>query len=76
MPSTWAVPADARIVGICDAFDAMTSTRPYRRGMPTAQALAIIEENLGNAEDLEPEADIGLISRLVRESARAMLATE
>jgi HD-GYP domain-containing protein (c-di-GMP phosphodiesterase class II) len=28
------VPVDARIVGICDAFDAMTSTRPYRRGMP------------------------------------------
>lgn len=152
-----AVPEDARIVGICDAFDAMTSTRPYRRGMPTAQALAIIEENLGrqfdqtfggrfislgragrlghivghsdegiplhdcimcgptlvlrrgqaagthvycrncggeyrlepdqgrlrtvatdrvgSAEDLEPEADTDLIARLVRESARAMLAT-
>jgi len=41
-----AVPVDARIVGICDAFDAMTSTRPYRRGMPIEKALAIIEENL------------------------------
>jgi hypothetical protein len=40
------VPLDARIVGICDAFDAMTSTRPYRRGMPIEKALAIIEENL------------------------------
>lgn len=42
-----AVPLDARIVGICDAFDAMTSTRPYRRGMAIDEALAIIEDNLG-----------------------------
>ena len=41
------VPLEARIVGICDAFDAMTSTRPYRKGMPIDQALRIIEENLG-----------------------------
>lgn len=40
------VPLDARIVGICDAFDAMTSTRPYRQGMPIEKALAIIEANL------------------------------
>lgn len=41
------VPLDARIVGICDAFDAMTSTRPYRRGMSIVQSLGIIEECLG-----------------------------
>jgi hypothetical protein len=45
------VPVDARIVGICDAFDAMTSTRPYRRGMPVAKALDIIRENLGRQFD-------------------------
>jgi hypothetical protein len=44
---------DARIVGICDAFDAMTSTRPYRRGMATNRALAIIEEALGRQFDAE-----------------------
>ncbi len=37
---------DASIVGICDAFDAMTSTRPYRHGMPTEKALTIIQANL------------------------------
>ena len=42
---------DARIVGICDAFDAMTSTRPYRKGMPVEKALSIIEENLGRQFD-------------------------
>jgi HD-GYP domain-containing protein (c-di-GMP phosphodiesterase class II) len=46
-----AVPLDARIVGICDAFDAMTSTRPYRRGMPQEKALQIIEGNLGRQFD-------------------------
>jgi len=45
------IPLDARIVGICDAFDAMTSTRPYRRGMPIEKALAIIEEKLGSQFD-------------------------
>jgi hypothetical protein len=39
---------DASIVGVCDAFDAMTSTRPYRKGMPTDVALGIIQENLGS----------------------------
>lgn len=47
------IPVDARIVGICDAFDAMTSTRPYRRGMTIDKALSIIEENLGQQFDAE-----------------------
>ena len=45
------IPAAARIVGICDAFDAMTSTRPYRAGMPIARALAIVESQLGRQFD-------------------------
>lgn len=48
-----AVPLDARVAGICDAFDAMTSTRPYRRGMPVDKALGIIEENLDRQFDQE-----------------------
>ncbi len=46
-----AIPLDARIVGICDAFDAMTSTRPYRAGMPIEKALEIIEQQLGEQFD-------------------------
>lgn len=42
-----AVPPMARIVGVCDAFDAMTSHRPYRAGMPRDQALTIICEAQG-----------------------------
>lgn len=46
------IPHDARLVGICDAFDAMTSTRPYRTGMSIAKALDIIESELGQQFDL------------------------
>lgn len=42
-----AISVDASIVGVCDAFDAMTSTRPYRRGMSIEVALGIIRDNLG-----------------------------
>lgn len=44
-------PVIARIVAIADAFDAMTSTRPYRRGMPMEQALAILREEQGRQFD-------------------------
>lgn len=47
------IPTVARIVGICDAFDAMTSSRPYRHGMPVEKALAIIRDNLGRQFDGE-----------------------
>lgn len=46
-----AIPDMARIVAICDAFDAMTSQRPYRPGMPRDQALAIIRELRGTQFD-------------------------
>jgi HD domain len=45
------IPLAARIVGLCDAFDAMTSTRPYRTGMPIAAALGQIEAGAGRQFD-------------------------
>ncbi|WPC05170.1 HD-GYP domain-containing protein [Pseudomonas benzenivorans] len=47
------IPVMARIVGIGDAFDAMTSSRPYRAGMVVAQALDLIEAGLGKQFDAE-----------------------
>jgi thiamine transporter ThiT/5'-deoxynucleotidase YfbR-like HD superfamily hydrolase len=41
------VPMPARIVFVADAFDAITSDRPYRQGRSTAAALAEIEANAG-----------------------------
>lgn len=46
-----AIPHAALVVGICDAFDAMTSTRPYRAGMPIATALGQIETGAGRQFD-------------------------
>lgn len=46
-----ALSLDARIVGLCDAFDAMTSQRPYRSGMSEEKALAIIIQEAGHQFD-------------------------
>lgn len=48
-----AIPDMARIVGICDAFDAMTSHRPYRVGMPRDEAIAIIRKFRGTQFDAD-----------------------
>jgi len=40
------MPLGARIVAVADAFDAMTTDRPYRRGMPPWEA---VEELVGKA---------------------------
>lgn len=42
-----AIPAMSAIIGICDAFDAMTSARPYRKAMTVEAALQILRANLG-----------------------------
>jgi hypothetical protein len=41
----------ARIVSIVDAFDAMTSTRPYRKGMPVEDALSRLQAGAGSQFD-------------------------
>ena len=45
------VPDGARLLAVVDAFDAMTSTRPYRRALPTFHALAEIERCAGTQFD-------------------------
>jgi HD-GYP domain-containing protein (c-di-GMP phosphodiesterase class II) len=42
-----AIPLGAQIVTVADAFDAMTSSRPYRRGMPPKQAAREIQKQTG-----------------------------
>lgn len=45
------IPLQARILTIADTFDAMTSDRPYRKGMPAGEAIGIMEENSGSQFD-------------------------
>lgn len=41
------IPRDAQILAVADAFDAMISDRPYRRGMPLDKVRAIFEKGRG-----------------------------
>jgi len=45
------IPLEARIVSIADAFDALTSDRPYRKGVSLQQAIAILKEGQGTQWD-------------------------
>ena len=55
-----AIPLGARIVGLADAFDAMTHDRPYRRAFSVAHALAELRRESGRQFDpdlVEPFID-------------------
>jgi two-component system cell cycle response regulator len=45
------IPLGARIVAVCDAFDAMTSERPYQGRMPRSDALAELRRCAGTQFD-------------------------
>ena len=45
------IPLLARIVSVCDAYDALTSDRPYRQGQPLEQALAVLRHGAGGQWD-------------------------
>ena len=46
-----AIPIEARIMAVADAFDAMTSNRPYRDSLPEEDALAELRQNAGTHFD-------------------------
>jgi len=45
------IPLGARIVAVCDAFDAMVSERPYKAAMPVPDALAELRRCAGSQFD-------------------------
>jgi HD-GYP domain-containing protein (c-di-GMP phosphodiesterase class II) len=45
------IPLDAKILAVADAWDAMTSSRPYRNAMSREQALAIMRDGAGQQWD-------------------------
>ncbi len=46
-----AIPLQGRILAVADAYDAMTSDRPYRPGMPSEKAEAILRAEAGKTWD-------------------------
>ncbi len=45
------IPVLGRLIAVADAYDAMTSDRPYRKGMPQEKALSILEDGMGTQWD-------------------------
>ena len=45
------IPVGARIISVCDAYHAMTTDRPYRKGMSTAAAIAELRRESGHQFD-------------------------
>jgi putative nucleotidyltransferase with HDIG domain len=48
-----AIPRLARVVTVADTFDAMTSDRPYRKGLPLDRAFDLIQD--GTATQFDPD---------------------
>jgi putative nucleotidyltransferase with HDIG domain len=47
------IPVGARIILVADAFDAMTSDRPYRKGLSVEQVIEQLQKYKGEQFDLE-----------------------
>ncbi len=65
------IPLECRILAIADAYDVMTSERPYRQAMPRGEALAELERCAGT------QFDPGLVPVFIRhlEEAEALGAS-
>jgi putative nucleotidyltransferase with HDIG domain len=67
------IPLVARIVACCDAFNAMTTDRPYRAALPHAEAVAELQRHSGTQFDPRV-VDALMVTFERRESAAAPLA--
>lgn len=62
------IPVVARILAVCDSFDAMTSNRAYRRALPLEYAIKEIRDYRGKAYDpVVVDIFVKVIYRMIRE---------
>src|SRR3954463_431277 len=67
------IPVGARIIAICDAFDAMISNRPYSQAKTTADALAELRRCAGTQFD---PTIVAIFEQVIAERARPLLSTQ
>ncbi len=67
------LPIEAALIAIADAFDAMTTDRPYRKAMSDEEALSRIESGLGTQFD--PELGTAFIAMMRGESVPPLETT-
>jgi HD-GYP domain-containing protein (c-di-GMP phosphodiesterase class II) len=65
------IPLESRILFVADAFEAMTSDRPYQAGMPVEEALAELRACAGTQFDARV---VTVLSELVRSGRLSVLA--
>jgi len=58
------IPIGARIIAVCDAYEAMTSTRPYRPALAEPVARERIVAGTGTGTQFDPAAAWGLLDAL------------
>ena len=67
------IPIGSRIVSVMDAFDAMISTRPYRKGLGVDEAVRRLEAGMGTQFD--PVVARHFIATAVQDTSRVFEAT-
>ena len=67
------IPLGARIVAGADAWDAMTSDRPYRAGMPRDQAMDELQRGSGTQWDADV---VGALAHLVSDGSVARVSDQ
>ncbi|MDP9223958.1 MAG: diguanylate cyclase [Actinomycetota bacterium] len=71
-----AIPLEARIVFVCDAFHAMTTDRVYRKKLPIAEALRRLKEGAGSQFDPEVVARFLHLIETRRDFAAGLVSGE
>ncbi|HEX5323632.1 MAG TPA: HD domain-containing phosphohydrolase [Capsulimonadaceae bacterium] len=67
-----AIPYIARLLALADCYDAMTSDRPYRKGLPEDVALAEIRKNAGT--QFEPNLARAFLAMMEKEAGEKRAA--
>jgi putative two-component system response regulator len=60
------IPIEGRIVGLVDAFDALTTRRPYREAVSFEQAMAVLQKDSGTHFDPDGVRAFGRIQDTIR----------